>query len=92
MGVYKEIRQAARKKTRKVSKALLLDANILIQAVLGYRVRRILKNYADSYRSLFPNRLLSPPSATLFNRPCGASLAKGHFKNHPPECRFNSST
>lgn len=30
------------------SRALVLDANILIRAVLGNRVRRILEEYADS--------------------------------------------
>jgi len=30
------------------SRALVLDANILIRAVLGNRVRHILEKYADS--------------------------------------------
>jgi hypothetical protein len=30
------------------SRALVLDANILIRAVLGNRVRRILEKYVDS--------------------------------------------
>lgn len=35
-------------------KALVLDANILIRAVLGQRVRRILENHADSISFFVP--------------------------------------
>jgi hypothetical protein len=35
------------------SKALVLDANILIRAVLGQRVRRILESYAESVSFFF---------------------------------------
>ena len=37
-----------------VRKALVLDANILIRAVLGQRVRRILETYADSISFFVP--------------------------------------
>jgi predicted nucleic acid-binding protein len=36
------------------SRALVLDANILIRAVLGHRVRRILEKYADSASFFVP--------------------------------------
>ena len=36
------------------SRALVLDANILIRAVLGNRVRRILEKYADSVSFFVP--------------------------------------
>jgi predicted nucleic acid-binding protein len=36
------------------SRALVLDANILIRAVLGNRVRRILEKYADSVSFFIP--------------------------------------
>jgi hypothetical protein len=36
------------------SKALVLDANILIRAVLGQRVRRILESYAESVSFFLP--------------------------------------
>ncbi len=36
------------------SRALVLDANILIRAVLGHRVRRILEEYADSVSFFVP--------------------------------------
>jgi predicted nucleic acid-binding protein len=36
------------------SRALVLDANILIRAVLGNRVRRILEEYAESVSFFIP--------------------------------------
>jgi hypothetical protein len=36
------------------SRALVLDANILIRAVLGNRVRRILEKYADNVSFYIP--------------------------------------
>ena len=36
------------------SRALVLDANILIRAVLGQRVRRILESYAESVSFFLP--------------------------------------
>ena len=36
------------------SKALVLDANILIRAVLGQRVRRILESHAESVSFFVP--------------------------------------
>jgi hypothetical protein len=36
------------------NRALVLDANILIRAVLGNRVRRILEKYADSVSFFIP--------------------------------------
>jgi hypothetical protein len=36
------------------SKALVLDANILIRAVLGQRVRRILESHAESVSFFLP--------------------------------------
>ena len=36
------------------SRALVLDANILIRAVLGHRVRRILEAHADSINFFIP--------------------------------------
>jgi len=36
------------------SRALVLDANILIRAVLGVRVRQILEKYADSALFFIP--------------------------------------
>src|SRR5262245_30432829 len=36
------------------SKALVLDANILIRAVLGQRVRRILESHADAISFFIP--------------------------------------
>jgi predicted nucleic acid-binding protein len=36
-------------------KALVLDANILIRAVLGRRVRRLLESYADSTSFFIPD-------------------------------------
>ena len=41
------------------NRALVLDANILIRAVLGIRVRRILENYADSVSFFVPELALS---------------------------------
>jgi predicted nucleic acid-binding protein len=36
------------------SKAIVLDANILIRAVLGQRVRRVLESYAESVSFFLP--------------------------------------
>ncbi|MDQ2946867.1 MAG: PIN domain-containing protein [Acidobacteriota bacterium] len=36
------------------SRAVILDANILIRAVLGNRVRRILEKYADRISFFIP--------------------------------------
>jgi predicted nucleic acid-binding protein len=41
------------------SRALVLDANILIRAVLGNRVRRILEKYADSVPFYIPESAYS---------------------------------
>ena len=41
------------------NRALVLDANILIRAVLGIRVRRILEKYADSVSFFVPELALS---------------------------------
>jgi predicted nucleic acid-binding protein len=41
------------------NRALVLDANILIRAVLGTRVRRILENYADGVSFFVPELALS---------------------------------
>jgi predicted nucleic acid-binding protein len=41
------------------NRALVLDANILIRAVLGVRVRRILENHADSVSFFVPELALS---------------------------------
>jgi predicted nucleic acid-binding protein len=40
------------------NRALVLDANILIRAVLGIRVRRILENYADGVSFFVPELAL----------------------------------
>jgi predicted nucleic acid-binding protein len=53
------------------SRALVLDANILIRAVLGIRARRILENYADSVSFFVPELALSEAQkhlATLVTR------------------------
>jgi predicted nucleic acid-binding protein len=41
------------------NRALVLDANILIRAVLGVRVRRILENHADRVSFFVPELALS---------------------------------
>jgi predicted nucleic acid-binding protein len=41
------------------NRALVLDANILIRAVLGTRVRRILENFADRVSFFVPESALS---------------------------------
>jgi len=41
------------------NRALVLDANILIRAVLGIRVRRILEDYADGVSFFVPELALS---------------------------------
>ena len=49
----------------------MLDANILIRAVLGIRVRRILENYADNVSFFVPEFALSEARehmATLVNK------------------------
>jgi predicted nucleic acid-binding protein len=53
------------------NRALVLDANILIRAVLGIRVRRILENYADSVSFFVPELALAEAQehlATLVTR------------------------
>lgn len=53
------------------NRALVLDANILIRAVLGIRVRRILENYADNVSFFVPELALSEAQehlATLVSR------------------------
>jgi len=41
------------------SRALVLDANILIRAVLGHRVRRVLEKYAESASFFVPESAYS---------------------------------
>jgi predicted nucleic acid-binding protein len=53
------------------NRALVLDANILIRAVLGIRVRRILENFADRVSFFVPELALSEAQghlATLVTR------------------------
>ncbi|HEY3824950.1 MAG TPA: PIN domain-containing protein [Bryobacteraceae bacterium] len=53
------------------NRALVLDANILIRAVLGIRVRRILENYAETVTFFVPESALSEAQehlATLVTR------------------------
>jgi len=53
------------------NRALVLDANILIRAVLGIRVRRIVENYADGVSFFVPELALSEAQgypATLVTR------------------------
>jgi predicted nucleic acid-binding protein len=53
------------------NRALVLDANILIRAVLGIRVRQILETYADSVSFFVPELALSEAQkhlATLVTR------------------------
>ena len=47
------------------SRALVLDANILIRAVLGNRVRRILEKYADSVSFFVPESAYSEAEGHL---------------------------
>ena len=53
-------------------RAIVLDANILIRAVLGQRVRRILEAHADSISFFVPETVL--PDAVGDWRECVDSL------------------
>jgi hypothetical protein len=54
MQEYKEIRRTPRGNRRVPNKALVLDANILIRAILGQRVRRTLELHAKRVSFFIP--------------------------------------
>jgi hypothetical protein len=49
-------------------KALVLDANILIRAVLGQRVRRVLESHAESISFFVPGTALAAAGTSIRTR------------------------
>ena len=66
------------------SRALVLDANILIRAVLGHRVRRIIEKYADSVSFFVPESAYSEAeehlAALVTKRGGDQAMARGSLR------------
>jgi len=57
MDEYKEIRRAAREKSGMPSRALVVDANILIRAVPGKRARDVIESFAENVSFFVPEAI-----------------------------------
>ena len=54
-------------------KALVIDANILVRAVLGKRVREVLEKYSETATFFVPNAAAIRKELHIFTRLSGAS-------------------